>query len=61
VGDIPTFSRSILQLAGDPDLRQRMGIAAQARVTRQHGLGHMLDAYERLFWPLHKAHGSGQA
>jgi O-antigen biosynthesis protein len=59
IEDVSAFSRAILRLAGDPELRQRMGAAAREKVTRQYGLDRMLEAYEQLFWPSRKAHSSG--
>jgi glycosyltransferase involved in cell wall biosynthesis len=49
IGDVAAFCRRILQLARDPELRARMGIAAQQNVARKYSADIMLDAYERVF------------
>lgn len=50
-GDVSAFCRSILRLARDPELRQRMGAAARSRVDARYSSDRMLEAYERLLWP----------
>jgi glycosyltransferase involved in cell wall biosynthesis len=47
VGDDAEFAAHILRLAGDPDLRARMGAAARRDVFQRHGLDSMVERMER--------------
>jgi glycosyltransferase involved in cell wall biosynthesis len=46
-GDDAEFADHILKLAGDPDLRARMGAAARRDVFERHGLDSMVDRMEQ--------------
>ncbi len=49
VADVSGFCQRILQLASDPDLRERMGIAAQQIGLKKFSADGMLDNYEQVF------------
>lgn len=46
-GDDAEFAAHILRLAGDPDLRARMGAAARRDVFERHGLDSMVERMEQ--------------
>jgi glycosyltransferase involved in cell wall biosynthesis len=46
-GDDAEFAAHILRLAGDPDLRARMGAAARRDAFARHGLDSMVERMER--------------
>lgn len=47
--DVAALNLALNRLLGDPDLRQRLGIAARNHVLAAHGRETMLDRMERLF------------
>jgi glycosyltransferase involved in cell wall biosynthesis len=49
IGDLDAFSKQILKLAGDKDLRDRMKIAAQESIRMKFSADRMLESYERVF------------
>jgi glycosyltransferase involved in cell wall biosynthesis len=49
IADVSGFCQRIVQLADDPELRERMGIAAQRISAERYSVQGMLDAYESLF------------
>jgi glycosyltransferase involved in cell wall biosynthesis len=54
VADVSAFCRRILQLASDPDLRERMGLAAQEIGLKKYSADGMLDDYEQIIHNAHK-------
>ncbi len=51
-GDLAALSARLLQLAGDPALRARLGGYGQSLVSRQFALPDMVDALRRLYLQL---------
>ncbi len=47
--NVEKLSQAILHLAGDADLRHKMGRAAQERVRTQFSLAKCLDSYDRFY------------
>jgi glycosyltransferase involved in cell wall biosynthesis len=58
-GDADAMAQRILQLAGDPDLRRRLGRAGRAYVVANHtwdrNAATIVDVYERLVSPVKRA------
>lgn len=46
---VDSFCERIARLAGDPELRARMGAAGRAAVLARHGAEKMVEAYEEVF------------
>ncbi len=49
IGDIAAFSKRILELAGDPKLREGMKAAARELVRRKYSAERMVESYEEVF------------
>lgn len=49
VGDVDAISDRLAQLAGDPDLRRRMGRTGAEQMRERYGLERMVDEVERLY------------
>jgi glycosyltransferase involved in cell wall biosynthesis len=48
-GDYPSLTRALGTLAGDPELRARMGASARARIENSYGLRNMMQNYQDLY------------
>lgn len=51
-GDTDALGAALRRLAGDPDLRRRMGEAGRARARERFGVDAMVKAYEALYFTL---------
>jgi glycosyltransferase involved in cell wall biosynthesis len=49
VAEVQGLADALGALAGDADLRARLGAANRARATRDYGEGDMVNAYARLY------------
>lgn len=58
VGDDQALAGKLEQLAGDEDLRERLGQAGAARATEQFGMQAMVGAFARLYRDTHRRGGS---
>ncbi len=48
-GDTKALARRLAELAGDPELRTRLGAAGRERVTSRYRVGRLLDDVDRLY------------
>ena len=48
-GDADAYANAVLRLAGEPELRTRLGEDGRRLVTERHSLSGMIEAFERLF------------
>lgn len=49
VGDVDAMSKAIKEMLADPELRNRLGLAAEATAAERFGLGRMVEETERLY------------
>jgi glycosyltransferase involved in cell wall biosynthesis len=59
-GDVEALAERLAQLATDPQLRERMGEAARARVRERYSVERLVDDVDRLYRSLLEAEGLGR-
>ena len=59
-GDRATLARRLLQLAGDPDLRRRLGTRGRQFVLPRFSVETMVDELHALYLKLTTSHGGGR-
>ena len=59
-GDVDALAERLAQLATDPELRDRMGDAARARVRERYSVERLVDDVDRLYRSLLEAEGLGR-
>jgi glycosyltransferase involved in cell wall biosynthesis len=48
-GDIDALAERLARLAGDPELRERLGAAGRARVIPRYSVERLVDDMDRLY------------
>ena len=58
-GDVPALREALERLAGDADLRARMGKAGREKAIREHSVAEMVGKYAALYLGLSSQVGLG--
>jgi glycosyltransferase involved in cell wall biosynthesis len=56
-GDVEGAAKRLATLAGDPELRARLGESGQARVLERYSVARLVDDVDRLYRSLLEANG----